>query len=75
MEQLPKEEAQIRRFYEMIQHSKALQIDLREFDRNDEGDERRTLKFREKSVERINSRKNLEGAKATRIAPDTRSGS
>ena len=36
---LPKEAAQIKMFYDKIKNSKALEIDLREFDRSDEDDE------------------------------------
>ena len=59
---LPTEEAQILMFYEKIKTSKILQIDLREFDRYEEGDSRRTLKFLEASVERVISKRNLEDA-------------
>ena len=36
-----------------------LEIDLREFDRYDEGDERQTLSFLEKAVERVISKQRL----------------
>ena len=63
LELLPLEDAQIQMFYDKIKTSKVLQIDLREFDRYEEGDPRRTLRFLEQSVERVISRRNLEEAR------------
>lgn len=57
MDQLPKVATQITMFYNKIKGSKLLEIDLREFDRYDEGDERRTLRVLEKAVERVIARK------------------
>ena len=63
LDQLPREAAQIRMFYDKIKTSKVLQIDLREFDRYDEDDPRRTLKFLERAVERIIARRRMDDAR------------